>query len=354
MNWQSLVRKHIWELKPYTSARDEFSGSAHVFLDANENPFGSLSGAQLHRYPDPHQQAVKQGLSAIKGVAPEQIFLGNGSDEAIDLLYRIFCEPHQDEVILCPPTYGMYEVSADIHAVKAVKVPLLPNFQLDVEGILKAQNEHTKMLFICSPNNPTANAMHAQDIKRLLVGFQGLVIVDEAYIDFSDETSFISELGAHANLVVLQTFSKAWGMAAIRLGMAFTHPEIIGLLNKVKPPYNISELNQQEALKALNNHLKLADWVAQLLQLREKLTQSLISIPGVMQVYPSDANFVLAKVINARGVYDQLVTKGIIVRDRSKVTLCEDCLRITVGTADENQAFLEALSAILANKTPKG
>lgn len=348
MNWKNLVRPHILNLKPYTSARDEFSGTAHVFLDANENPFGSVGGGQLNRYPDPLQRAIKEKLARIKGLKEERIFLGNGSDEAIDLLYRIFCEPHQDNVILCPPTYGMYQVSADIHAVEAREVPLTLDFQLQVDEILKTANEHTKMLFICSPNNPTANLMKEESVLRLVKEFPGIVVVDEAYIDFSAKPSFISQLDNFSNLLVLQTFSKAWGLAAIRLGMAFAHPETISLMNKVKPPYNISELNQQEALKALENESQLKIWVEETLSLRTDLSGILSQMQGVEKVYPSDANFILAKVKNARKVYEALVIKGIIVRDRSKVTLCNDCLRITIGTAKENMELVEGLKDVLS------
>lgn len=341
---KKLLRPHIASLHPYSSARDEYSGTEGIFLDANENPFGSITQQSFNRYPDPYQRDLKADIGRIKSVSPSHIFLGNGSDEAIDLLFRAFCNPGIDNVILLPPTYGMYEVSANINDVNVQKVPLNPNFQLDVKGITKAINKFTKLIFLCSPNNPTGNKMHREDVLQVAKSFEGLVVVDEAYIDFSDEASFTEELDNYQNLVVLQTFSKAWGLASLRLGMAYADPQIVGILNKIKPPYNISGLTQGTVLGAVMNYGRVKEMIREILSNREFLNAKLKGLPMVLKVYPSDANFLLVKVKDAKMMYDFLVEKKIIVRDRSKVTLCENCLRITVGTSEENEALIEAMS----------
>jgi len=342
----ALLRPHIRTLKPYSSARDEFSGSASIFLDANENPFGSVTGADINRYPDPLQRELKELIAPIRRVVPEQIFLGNGADEAIDLLYRAFCNPGQDEVIILPPTYGMYRVSADLNDVRIKEVPLIPeDFRIDVDGVLEAITEQTKMIFICSPNNPTGNAMRRQSIEGILKHFNGLVVLDEAYSDFSPQRSFVDRLNEFPNLIVLQTFSKAWGMAAIRLGMAFASQEIVQVLNRIKPPYNISGLTQQEALEGVKRLNRKETIVKEILKERAWLGTKLKEMELVEKVYNSDANFILIKVPEARKVYEYLVGEGIIVRDRSQVALVLDCLRITVGTSEENKKLLKALKA---------
>jgi histidinol-phosphate aminotransferase len=345
---QKLLRPHLRQLVPYASARDEFSGEAAVFLDANENSMGSATADNFNRYPDPYQYAVKRMLAKLKGVQTEQIFLGNGSDEAIDLLMRAFCEPAKDHIIILPPTYGMYKVSADINNVEVREVLLSNDYQPRVEQILEAVDAHSKLLFICSPNNPTGNLQDAEAIRQLLQGFPGLVVIDEAYIDFAGIDSWTEYLAEYPNLVVLQTFSKAWGLAALRLGMAFASPELIGILNKIKPPYNINALTQEFALEALRSFDKMKKQVSLILYERQQLIKALEGLPLVEKVYPSDANFVMAKVADARKVYEYLVTKGIIVRDRSRVVLCEDCLRITVGAPGENEQLLEQLAAFKA------
>ncbi|WP_114750976.1 histidinol-phosphate transaminase [Pleomorphovibrio marinus] len=341
---EKLLRPHIASLLPYSSARDEYSGTEGVFLDANENPIGSITQESFNRYPDPYQRELKEDLGRIKSVPPSHIFLGNGSDEAIDLLFRAFCNPGMDNVILLPPTYGMYEVSANINNVNIQKVPLTRDFQLDIKGIKNAINEFTKIIFICSPNNPTGNKMRREDILQVAKCFEGLVVVDEAYIDFSDEASFTEEMENYQNLVVLQTFSKAWGLASLRLGMAYAAPQIVSILNKIKPPYNISGLTQKTVLAALMNYGRVKDMVREILSNREELNAKLKDLPVVMKVYPSDANFLLVKVMDPKRIYEFLVEKKIIVRDRSKVTLCENCLRITVGTWEENKALIAAMN----------
>jgi histidinol-phosphate aminotransferase len=338
-----LLRKNIKNLVPYSSARDEYHGEASVFLDANENAFGSPLEQQYNRYPDPLQYKVKKRLSDIKGVPPRNIFLGNGSDEAIDILFRSFCNPGVDNVILVPPTYGMYQVSANINDVEARKVLLTEEYQLNLEGIAEVINKHTKLIFICSPNNPTGNSINRDDIETLLANFNGLVVIDEAYINFSRQKTFIQELTEYANLVVLQTLSKAWGLAGLRIGMAFASEEIIEVMNKVKPPYNINEASQELALKALDNVEQVNGWIKETLAQRDKLVLNLKHFDFVLDIYPSDANFILVKMTDPKAIYSFLVDKGIIVRDRSKVDLCEGCLRITVGTPAENDILLETL-----------
>ncbi|SHF22279.1 histidinol-phosphate transaminase [Pedobacter caeni] len=346
MDINNLQRENIKNLRPYSTARDEYKGQASVFLDANENGYGSPLDQNYNRYPDPLQLDLKDALSKIKGVPIENTFLGNGSDEAIDLLFRAFCEPGKDNVIILPPTYGMYEVSANINNVEVRKVNLLPSFQLDLEKIAEAIDENTKLIFICSPNNPTGNSIIRTDIETVLANFNGLVVIDEAYINYAKQRTFIPELTEYPNLVILQTFSKAWGLAALRLGMAFAARPVIDILNKVKPPYNINQATQDLALKALENIGQVNDWIKVTVSERESLSQELASLPLVKKVYPSDANFILIEIIDALKTYDELVEQGIIVRDRSKVTLCEGCLRITIGTTQENQILLEALKAL--------
>ena len=339
----NILRENIKNLVPYSSARDEYKGEASVFLDANENAFGSPLDQQFNRYPDPLQYAVKKRLSEIKGVPARNIFLGNGSDEAIDILFRSFCNPGVDNVILVPPTYGMYQVSANINDVEARNVPLTEDFQLNLEGIAEAIDSHTKLIFICSPNNPTGNSMNRTDVETLLANFNGLVVVDEAYINFSRQKTFIQELTEYANLVVLQTLSKAWGLAGLRVGMAFASEEIIEVMNKVKPPYNINDASQQLALQALGNVDQVNSWIKETLVQRDNLVLQLKDFDFVQDIYPSDANFILVKTNDPKRIYDYLVQKGIIVRDRSKVDLCAGCLRITVGTPKENETLVETL-----------
>jgi histidinol-phosphate aminotransferase len=346
MDINSLQRENIKNLKPYSTARDEYKGQASVFLDANENSYGSPLDKNYNRYPDPLQLDLKDAISQIKGVPIENTFLGNGSDEAIDLLYRAFCEPGKDNVIILPPTYGMYEVSANINNVEIRKVNLLSNFQLDLNGIAEAIDENTKLIFICSPNNPTGNSIVRTDIETVLANFNGLVVIDEAYINYAKQRTFIKELTEYPNLVVMQTFSKAWGLAALRLGMAFAARPVIDVLNKVKPPYNINQATQDIALEALKNIEQVNDWIKITVEEREKLSNDLIALPMVKNVYPSDANFILVEVEEALITYNALVDQGIIIRDRSKVTLCEGCLRITIGTKKENETLLTALKTI--------
>jgi histidinol-phosphate aminotransferase len=339
----NILRDNIKNLVPYSSARDEYQGEASVFLDANENAFGSPLADQYNRYPDPLQYEVKKRLSEIKGLPVRNIFLGNGSDEAIDILFRSFCNPGIDNVILVPPTYGMYQVCANINDVEARKVNLTEEFQLNLEGIAEAIDEHTKMIFICSPNNPTGNSINRDDVQTLLANFKGIVVVDEAYINFSRQKTFIQELTEYANLVVLQTLSKAWGLAGLRVGMAFASEEIIEVMNKVKPPYNVNEASQQLALQALANVDQVNGWIKETLAQRDQLVLGLKDYDFVVDIYPSDANFILVKTTDPKGIYNFLVQKGIIVRDRSKVELCEGCLRITVGTPSENETLLKTL-----------
>lgn len=336
-----LLRDNIKKLVPYSSARDEFKGEASVLLDANENAFGSPYSKDYNRYPDPLQHRLKEKLYRIKGVPPDNIFLGNGSDEAIDILFRAFCEPGRDNVILVPPTYGMYEVSANINNVAYKKVNLTSDYQLDLDGIAEAIDAYTKMIFICSPNNPTGNNIHRQDIETILVNFEGLVVVDEAYINYSTQPSFTKDLAEFPNLVVLQTLSKAWGLAALRLGMAFASKEVIGVFNKIKPPYNINQATQDIVLEALEHVEQVNEWIKQVVEERGKLSASLKELPQVVHITPSEANFILVKLEEPRALYDFLVDKGIIVRDRSKVELCEGCLRLTIGTPAENIMLIE-------------
>jgi len=343
-NLDSLVRDNIKKMTAYSSARHEFTGNASVFLDANENAFGSPLPDNFNRYPDPLQMEVKEKVSKIKGVPPQNIFLGNGSDEAIDLLYRIFCEPGRDNVIILPPTYGMYEVCAEMNNVKVKKVNLTKEYQLDLEAIESAIDPFTKLIFICSPNNPTGNSINREVIEIILNNFDGIAVIDEAYINYAKQKTFISELTEYPNLVVMQTLSKAWGLAGLRLGMAFASKPVIELMNKVKYPYNINTATQLLALEALDNIEWVNDHIATTVTEREKLKTELLNLSFTQEVYPSDANFILTKMKDARRIYELLCDKGIIVRDRSKVVLCNDSLRITVGTPDENKKLIEALN----------
>lgn len=338
-----LVRENIKKLKPYSSARSEFSGSANVFLDANENSFGSPLTRWYNRYPDPLQWDVKRKMAAIKKVDAENMLLGNGSDECIDLLIRAFCDPQRDNMIICPPTYGMYEVYAHINDVPVKEVPLTTAYQLDLEALENAVDAHTKIIFFCSPNNPTGNSLDHEDIEMVLNNFDGIVVVDEAYINYSKGRSFATALKDYPNLVVMQTFSKAWGLAALRLGMIFASKEIVAILNKIKPPYNINQATQELALKALDNLEDVNTMIRETIKLREELVKELNNTACVQNVFPSDANFLLVKVTDANAIYAFLRDKGIIVRNRNNVLLCEGCLRITVGTERENLDLLAAM-----------
>ncbi|WP_434503812.1 histidinol-phosphate transaminase [Prevotella sp.] len=337
---EELTRPNIWSLAPYSSARNEYNGrAAHVFLDANENPYNK----PLNRYPDPLQEDVKAKLSAVKRVRPEQIFLGNGSDEAIDLPYRCFCRPGIDNVVAIEPTYGMYKVCADINDVEYRPVLLDENYQITAEKLLKATDENTKLIWVCSPNNPTGNNINREEIIKLIDSFGGLVIVDEAYSDFSSQKPLRDELDKHPNMIILNTFSKAWGCAAIRLGMAFASKDIIAIFNKVKYPYNVNSLTQKQALEALNDPYEVDKWVKIILQERLRMMHAFNDLPICEKVYNTDANFFLAKMKDAQKTYDYLVDKGIIVRNRTRISLCGNCLRITIGTKSENQDLLAAL-----------
>lgn len=343
-NLDELLRPNIRKLVPYSSARDEFTGEARIFLDANENSLGSPLTKWYNRYPDPLQKQIKEKLRQIKGVPENQIFIGNGSDECIDILIRSCCEPGVDNILVCPPTYGMYQVSADINNVAVKKVPLTPEtYQLDLPAIENAIDDHTKIIFLCSPNNPTGNSLIREDVEAILNNYFGLVVIDEAYINFSRFRSFTMDLADYPNLVVMQTLSKAWGLAALRVGMAFSSEAIISVMNKVKPPYNINQASQDLVLKALDEVGQVNDMIQEIVGERQKLEAELPKLPAVLKVYPSDANFLLVKVKEARKMYESLLEEGIVLRDRSNVTLCEGCIRITVGTAAENAELLAAM-----------
>lgn len=337
---EQLVRPNIWKLAPYSSARDEYSGKeAHVFLDANENPYG----APYNRYPDPLQRELKKQISKVKGIPEDMIFLGNGSDEAIDLPYRIFCQPGRDNVVAIEPTYGMYRVCADINDVEYRPVLLDEHYDFKAADLLAACDSHTKLIWICSPNNPTGNSLNRDEMLKVIQDFEGIVIIDEAYSDFSQQKTFRSELAAHPNLIVLNTMSKAWALAGIRLGMAFASKDIINIYNKVKYPYNVNILTQQQALETLKDPFEIDRWVKTLLGERARLMQAFQELPICEKVYPTDANFFLAKMTDAQGIYNYLVDKGIIVRNRSRIQLCNNCLRITIGLKSENNELLSAL-----------
>ena len=337
---EQLVRPNIWKLAPYSSARDEYSGKeAHVFLDANENPYNG----PYNRYPDPLQRELKSMLKKVKGVSEENIFLGNGSDEAIDLAYRVFCNPGRDNVVAIAPTYGMYQVCADINDIEYRTVLLDANFDFKATDLLAACDEHTKIIWLCSPNNPTGNSLNREEILKVIEGFEGIVIVDEAYIDFSKQMSMRKELPNYPNLIILQTMSKAWGSAAIRLGMAFASKEIITIYNKVKYPYNVNQLTQEQALAMLKDPFEVDKWVKILMDERSRLMQAFQELPICEKVYKTDANFFLAKMTDANAIYNYLVDKGVIVRNRNKIQLCQNCLRITIGNRTENNELLSAL-----------
>jgi len=338
-----LLRKNIRLLKPYSSARDEFSGEAIAFLDANENPFNS----PWNRYPDPRQVKLKTRVGEIKNISVSKIFLGNGSDEPIDLLFRAFCEPGKDNVVSIHPTYGMYRVAADTNNVAVNLVSLSEEFELDADAVLNAVSADTKIIFLCSPNNPSGNALDHHTMMRIIEGFAGIVVVDEAYIDFCSEKSFLPVLDHFPNLVILQTFSKAWGMAGLRLGMAFAAEPIIEVLSRIKYPYNLSILTQQKGLELLSDEKQMLDWVAVILKEREKMMANLKKYPFVVKIYPTDANFVLVKTHDPRGIYQYLVDEKIIVRDRSSISLCEGCLRISIGSPEENATLIEALDDLI-------
>lgn len=343
MEIKDLLRDNIKALKPYSTARDEYQDQADIFLDANENAHGSATEKAYNRYPDPKQALLKERISQIKGIPPRHIFIGNGSDEAIDLLIRAFCEPKRDNIIVLPPTYGMYEVAAAINAVTVKKVPLAPDFQLDLDSIAEQVDAQTKIIFICSPNNPTGNAIDPRDVEVILNNFEGIVVVDEAYINFSRQSSMIRELTEYPNLVVLQTFSKAWGLAGLRVGMAFASLPVVEVLNKIKSPYNISQPSQEEALEALNSLEKVNNWIKDIVRERNKLANVLAQLDFVVKVFPSDANFLLVQVKDADKMYTYLLENGVIVRDRSKLEECKGCIRITIGTTQENQRLIDLL-----------
>ena len=344
-----LVRPNIKTLKPYSSAKDEYTGAAKILLDANENSLGSPLTKWYNRYPDPYQRQVKEKLAFVKQIAANQIFIGNGSDECIDILFRTFCEPGKDNIIICPPTYPMYEVSANINDITVQNAPLLSDYQLNLAHIEQLVNEHTKIIWICSPNNPTGNSLDRIDIETILNHFDGIVVIDEAYINFSKQKSFVQSLIDYPNLVVMQTLSKAWGLAGLRLGMCFANPDIIGYMNKVKAPYNINIVTQELALQALEEVGQVNDMIKLLVDMRNALAQVIASMPHVIQVFPSDTNFILVKIPHARKLYEFLMSKGIIVRDRSALALCEDSLRITVGTEQENTLLVDAMYEWITN-----
>lgn len=340
MNLQQLVRKNVWNMKPYSSARNEFKGEASVFLDANENPLNS----KYNRYPDPLQWKLKEKIAKVKHTVPEKIFLGNGSDEPIDLVIRIFCEPREDNIVAIDPTYGMYKVCADVNDVEYRKVLLDENFDLDARKLLDSTDYNTKLIYLCSPNNPTGNLLNRKEIEKVLETFPGIVIIDEAYIDFSSEETWINLLDKYPNLIVFQTFSKAWGLAAVRLGMAFASPEIINLFNKIKYPYNVNILTQEYVIAELDKLELRKEWVRELLKGRDYLNDELAKLSYVEKIYPTDANFILIKVGDVNGIYQKLADKGVIVRNRNSVSLCAGCLRVTVGTEEENKRLIEVLN----------
>ena len=345
MNFEAFILPHIMNLKPYSSARDEFKGKEGVFLDANENPLGSGLSENWNRYPDPLQLAIKKQLARIKSCHIDQIFLGNGSDEAIDLIIRMTCRSGVHNIILCPPTYGMYEVSASINHIEQRKVSLKKDYQLDVAGILQSIDKNTRLLFICSPNNPTGNKLTRSDIYTIIESYKsGFIIIDEAYIDFSDEPSFLLELATYPSLIVLQTLSKAYGLASLRLGMAFANPTIVGLLNKIKPPYNIGGATQEIVVKALANTKFKDESVKLILTERTRLINRLSTISDVLQIYPSDANFILVHFNKATELFHYLIDSKLITRNRSNVALCEDSIRITIGISEENDKLVELIT----------
>ena len=342
---KKIVRPHLETVKPYSTAKDDYTGKASILLDANENSLGSPLTKWYNRYPDPHQKKLKEKLAFIKKIEPAQIFLGNGSDECIDNLLRTFCIPEKDNIIICPPTYPMYEVSAQVNNIAIQKAPLLANYQLNIAHIEQLVNNNTKIIWICSPNNPTGNAIDRIDIETILNHFNGLVVIDEAYINFSKQASFASSLIDYPNLVVLQTLSKAWGLAGLRLGMAFASKEIVAYMNKVKAPYNINIATQELVLQALEEVGQVNDMIMHLVDMRMALAEVIASMPYVEKVYPSDTNFLLVKIPKASQLYQFLLEKGIVVRDRSSLENCADTIRITVGNEQENTQLVDAIAA---------
>lgn len=340
---KDIIRPNVAAMKPYSSARNEFQGEASVFLDANENPWN----LPYNRYPDPLQRKLKERISMLKDIAPEHIFLGNGSDEPIDLVIRAFCEPGKDNIVTITPSYGMYEVAADTNNVKCVKVLLDSDFDLNAEALLEATNEHTKVIYLCSPNNPSGNLLNREEIYKVLKYFPGIVVVDEAYIDFASAPSFLTHLLSFPNLIILQTLSKAWGAAAIRLGMAFASEEIIGVLNKIKYPYNINQLTQEYALKLLSDVEGMQRQLTLILEERERIAEIFRQPPFSYRVYPSDANFILMEVGDADYLYKELIKEGVVVRNRNSVALCRGCLRITIGTPEENELLVTKMKSLL-------
>ncbi len=343
ININNLLRENIKMLKPYSSARDEYTGSIGIFLDANENSFGSVPDGDLNRYPDPHQSEIKKKLSKIKKTSSKNIFIGNGSDEAIDLLLRAFCEPGKDSVLTMPPTYGMYKVASDINDINVIEVPLTNDFQIATDDVINNITHSTKLIFICSPNNPSGNLLNRDSIRKILNSFDGIVVLDEAYIDFADEDSWINELESFNNLVVLQTFSKAWGLANIRVGMAYANEVIISVLNKIKYPYNVNGVSQQIIIEALNSEPIKNEVVLEIVSERDKLTEALSKLDDIEYIFPSDSNFILARVRGANDIYNYLLDNKIIVRNRSSMINCEECLRFTIGTKEENIRLIEML-----------
>ncbi len=340
MKLEALIRPNIKKMKPYSSARDEYSGADGIFLDANENPYET----GLNRYPDPYQREIKTNLAAIKAIDPRKIFLGNGSDEPIDLLIRIFCEPGSDKIITLDPSYGMYGVAAAINNVTVVRVPLTENFELNADEVIRHIDPNVKIIFLCSPNNPSGNLLNKDEVRKIIRMFPGIVVIDEAYIDFSGDPGFLPELDEHPHLVILQTFSKAWGLAGLRIGMTFASPRIIHYLNKVKPPYNINVLSQQKALDSLRNRGKVGEEIRSLIDARSALIKQLAQHPLVEKIFPSDSNFILIRFTAAPAVFAHLIKNGIIVRDRTSVKHGENCLRISVGTEQENEKLLNTLA----------
>lgn len=342
-----LIRPHLRSLKPYASARDEFSGSEGTFLDANENPFGSVSGKPYNRYPDPHQREAKVKIAHLKGVQPEQIFLGNGSDEAIDLLIKLFCEPQTDNIVIFPPTYGMYKVCADIHNVGVVEVPLTRDFQLDMPIIAQKITQNVKLIWVCSPNNPSGNLLRTKDIEQIISeNPDKIVVVDEAYVDFTNEQSMISRLVDFENLVIIQTFSKAWGMAGLRIGAAYAHELIIEMLDKIKYPYNLNQLTQQALIDALSYADVVPNYVAQINENKQWLIEELNKIAAVQHIYPSDSNQLLVRFERASELFHNLINELIITRNRTNVVLCEDCIRISIGTKPELDLLIQGIKKV--------
>lgn len=346
---KKLARKNILELSPYSCARDEYTGSIGIFLDANENSMGSVLEPGMNRYPDPRQSKLKSKIGKIKKIEPEQIFLGNGSDEVIDILIRAFCEPRQDKIMIFPPTYGMYKVAANVNDVGIVEIPLSVDFQINTESVLKNLQD-VKLLFICSPNNPSGNCLRENDIEKILANFNGIVIIDEAYIDFANRRSWLPRLDEFQNMVIMQTFSKAWGLAGIRLGMCFADPRIIDLLTKIKYPYNVNGVTQQIALEALANENKKDEMVKQILSERSRLVDQLRKLDIVEKIFPSEANFLLVKFADSERLFNYLISGKIIVRNRSRMIQCENCLRITVGTPTENDELIQKLQLYKGNR----